>query len=197
MPYPPPQRRSPGPRRRSLLASAAGAALLTGCSSDSDDASRAERDGGTSSAAEQSRARAARDSAALLERYDAVLAVHPALAVRLAPLRAEVLRHVEAFGGTRAAASSGAVVGRDLPFGAVVDRGFPSAPSASATASGPASGQPSAVAVPPDPGPRSPGWPPPSGRWPMPGRRNCWLCRANRRGCWPRWRRPAPRTCTC
>ncbi|MFF6828381.1 hypothetical protein [Streptomyces longwoodensis] len=142
MPYPPPQRRSPGPRRRSLLASAAGAALLTGCSSDSDDASRAERDGGTSSAAEQSRARAARDSAALLERYDAVLAVHPALAVRLAPLRAEVLRHVEAFGGTRATASPPA------PSSAGTS---PSAPSSAGTAPGPASGQPSAAAVPPDP----------------------------------------------
>ncbi|MET9117741.1 hypothetical protein ABZX38_26575 [Streptomyces longwoodensis] len=139
MPYPPPPRRSPGPRRRSLLASAAGAALLTGCSSDSDDTSRAERDGGTSSAAERSRARAARDSAALLDRYDAVLAVHPALAVRLAPLRAEVLRHVEAFGGARAAASPSA------PSSAGAS------PSASATASGPAAGQPSAAPVPADP----------------------------------------------
>jgi hypothetical protein len=46
------------------------------------------------------RARAARDSAALLARYDAALAAHPALAGRLGPLRAEVARHVGAFGGT-------------------------------------------------------------------------------------------------
>ncbi|MFK4122849.1 hypothetical protein [Streptomyces longwoodensis] len=152
MPYPPPQRRSPGPRRRSLLASAAGAALLTGCSSDSDDASRAERDGGASSAAEQSRARAARDSVALLERYDAVLAVHPALAVRLAPLRAEVLRHVEAFGGTRAAASPSAPSSAGTsPSAPSASAASPSAPPASATAPEPASGQPSAAAVPPDP----------------------------------------------
>ncbi|MEU3511757.1 hypothetical protein ABZ733_28455 [Streptomyces longwoodensis] len=149
MPYPPPQRRSPGPRRRSLLASAAGAALLTGCSSDADDSSRAERDGGTPSAVDRSRARAARDSAALLERYDAVLAVHPALAVRLAPLRAEVLRHVEAFGGARAAASPSA------PSSAGASPAAPSSagasPSVSATGSAPASGQPSAAAVPADP----------------------------------------------
>ncbi|WNI18342.1 hypothetical protein [Actinacidiphila sp. ITFR-21] len=42
---------------------------------------------------------AARDSAGLLARYDAALAAYPALAGRLAPLRAEVARHVTAFGG--------------------------------------------------------------------------------------------------
>ncbi|NKQ27052.1 hypothetical protein [Streptomyces galbus] len=139
MPYPPSQRRSPGPRRRSLLASAAGAALLTACSPGSDDASRAERDGGAPSAAERSRARAARDSAALLERYDAVLAVHPAFAVRLAPLRAEVLRHVEAFGGAGATASPSA----PSPAGTSP---LPSVPPSAA-----ASGQPSAAPVPADP----------------------------------------------
>jgi hypothetical protein len=34
-----------------------------------------------------------------VRRYDAVLAAHPALARRLLPLRAEVVRHVAAFGG--------------------------------------------------------------------------------------------------
>ncbi|MFF3560292.1 hypothetical protein ACFYXS_09680 [Streptomyces sp. NPDC002574] len=44
------------------------------------------------------RERAARDSSALLARYDATIAAHPRLATRLRPLRAEVARHVAAFG---------------------------------------------------------------------------------------------------
>jgi hypothetical protein len=48
------------------------------------------------------RQQAARDSAALLARYDAVAAAHPALAARLRPLRAEVALHVAAFGGRAA-----------------------------------------------------------------------------------------------
>lgn len=100
MPHPSPPRSPSGPRRRSLLASAAGAALLVGCSSGAEGP-----DGGTSgspAAAERARARAARDSRGLVGRYDAVIAAHPALAERLAPLRAEVVRHVEAFGGSSA-----------------------------------------------------------------------------------------------
>ena len=99
MPFPSPSR-TLGPRRRSLLASAAGAALLAGCSAGSDDS------GGAASAAARVRERAVRDSQELARRYDAVLAVHPALAGRLRPLRAEVARHAAAFGGTAAAASS-------------------------------------------------------------------------------------------
>ena len=102
MPYPPPPRIPSGPRRRTLLASAAGAALLVGCSSGAD--SR-ESTGGSPSVAAKARARAARESAGLLERYDAVLAAHPAVAERLRPLRAEVVRHTEAFGGTVAKGS--------------------------------------------------------------------------------------------
>lgn len=102
MPYPPPPRIPSGPRRRSLLASAAGAALLVGCSSGAD--SR-ESTGGSPSVTAKARARAARESAGLLERYDAVLAAHPAVAERLRPLRAEVVRHTEAFGGTVAKGS--------------------------------------------------------------------------------------------
>ena len=94
MPYPPPPRTPSGPRRRSLLASAAGAALLVGCSADPDSADG----GGTPSVTARVRARAAQDSAGLLERYDAVLAVHPALAERLRPLRAQVAAHAKAFG---------------------------------------------------------------------------------------------------
>ncbi|MFD0317597.1 hypothetical protein [Streptomyces flavalbus] len=97
MPFSPPQRTPSGPRRRSLLASAAGTALLVGCSGGSEDAGDARS--ARPSAADRARARAARESQALAERYDAVLAAHPALAGRLRPLREEVVRHVKAFGG--------------------------------------------------------------------------------------------------
>ncbi|MET7458178.1 hypothetical protein ABZT03_41350 [Streptomyces sp. NPDC005574] len=106
MPLPPPPRALAGPRRRTLLASAAGAALLVGCSHAPEESAGT---GGSQSAAQRARARAARDSAGLVESYEAVLAVHPALAERLAPLRAEVVRHVEALGGTLAAGPAGTV----------------------------------------------------------------------------------------
>ncbi|MCX4765387.1 hypothetical protein OG562_31300 [Streptomyces sp. NBC_01275] len=100
MPFPLPSRTPSGPRRRSLLASAAGAALLVGCSSAGENgADTAGAASGSPSVTERARTRAAQDSDALLRRYDAVLAVHPALARRLGPLRAEVAAHVEAFGG--------------------------------------------------------------------------------------------------
>ncbi|MGW3101917.1 hypothetical protein [Streptomyces sp. NPDC001100] len=103
MPFPPPPRTLTGPRRRSLLASAAGAALLVGCSTDGDDS---ENTADSPSAAERARARAAADSETLLQRYDAVLAAHPTLADRLDPLRAEVVRHATAFGGSGSTPSS-------------------------------------------------------------------------------------------
>ncbi|TRO61363.1 hypothetical protein [Streptomyces sp. IB201691-2A2] len=105
MPFTLPSRIPSRPRRRSLLAGAAGvgAALLAGCSSS--DSSSGTTNGSTS-AAERARARAAGDSERLAERYEAVLAVHPALAERLSPLRAEVVRHAEAFGGGRKASES-------------------------------------------------------------------------------------------
>lgn len=96
MPFPPPSRPPSGPRRRSLFLSAAGAVLLAGCSSAPDTGGT----GGSPSAADRARTRAARDSADLLVRYDAVIAAHPPLAEQLRPLRAEVVRHVAAFGGT-------------------------------------------------------------------------------------------------
>ncbi|MFF4316100.1 hypothetical protein ACWDFR_16930 [Streptomyces sp. 900105755] len=80
-------------RRRSLIVSVASAAVLTGCSSGSDSAGS----GGSTSVSARARARAARDSRGLLRQYDAVLAVHPALAERLRPLRAEVAAHAAAF----------------------------------------------------------------------------------------------------
>ncbi|MER6208213.1 hypothetical protein [Streptomyces sp. NPDC001642] len=96
MPFPPPPRTLLGPRRRSLLLSAAGAALLVGCSTGDDSGTT----GGSESAAELARARAAADSETLLRHYDTVLAAYPTLAPRLDPLRAEVVRHTTAFGGT-------------------------------------------------------------------------------------------------
>ncbi|WP_432139359.1 MULTISPECIES: hypothetical protein [unclassified Streptomyces] len=126
MPYAPPPRSPSGPRRRSLLASAAGAALLAGCSPGSDGSASGESPT-RPSAADQARARAARDSAGLVERYDAVLAAHPALTGRLAPLRAEVVRHVEAFGGE--------VKAPRAPLS-------PSSPSPSRSASAPAASAP-------------------------------------------------------
>jgi hypothetical protein len=97
VPYPPPPRTLSGPRRRTLLASVAGGALLVGCSSGSADSEKGT--GGSPSVTEQTRVRAARDSQGLAERYDAVLGAYPVLAARLGPLRAEVVRHTEAFGG--------------------------------------------------------------------------------------------------
>ncbi|GHH16536.1 hypothetical protein [Streptomyces lanatus] len=106
MPFPSPPRTPSGPRRRTLLASAAGAALLVGCTASSEDS-----DGGTSgspSLAERARARAARDSEGLVERYDAVLAAHPVLADLVGPLRSEAARHAEAFGGGAASRTASA-----------------------------------------------------------------------------------------
>ncbi|MFE1285913.1 hypothetical protein [Streptomyces sp. NPDC058751] len=133
MSFPLPSRTPSGPRRRTLLAAAAGAFALAGCSAapeSSDDTT-----GGSPSAADRARARAARDSVTLSGRYTAVIAAHPELAERLAPLRAEVVRHATAFGGGSAGAS-----------------GSPSAsasaaesPSATASASASASGSASAA----------------------------------------------------
>ncbi|MFF7446836.1 MULTISPECIES: hypothetical protein [unclassified Streptomyces] len=113
MPYSPPSRTPSGPRRRTLLATAAGAALLAGCSSGTDDAG--EGTGGSPSLAERARTRAARDSRGIVERYDAVIAAYPGLAERLTVLRAEAVRHVQAFGGTTVGTTSSATPGSPAP----------------------------------------------------------------------------------
>ncbi|UWE11888.1 hypothetical protein [Actinacidiphila bryophytorum] len=85
--------------RRSVVAAAV-VAVGAGCGKGADGASGApdgKAPAALPGAAEQ--AAAVRDSAALLGRYDAAAAAHPALAARLRPLRAEVVRHIEAFGG--------------------------------------------------------------------------------------------------
>ncbi|MEU6758669.1 hypothetical protein [Streptomyces sp. NPDC046685] len=102
MPWTPPLR----PSRRSLLTGAAGAvgaALLTGCSDD-------RPAGGDTGIPLERRMReaAVRDSARLLERYDATAAAHPALAGRLAPLRAAVAAHTAALSPTTAGSPSAA-----------------------------------------------------------------------------------------
>ncbi|MFD9118918.1 hypothetical protein [Streptomyces bottropensis] len=131
-----PSRALSGPRRRSLLVGAAGAGLLVGCSSGGEGSDVA---GGGPSAVERARARVARDSEALVERYDAVVAAHPGLAALLTPLRAEVVRHAKAFGGGKAAGAG--KTGTD---------------KASASPSASASGSPSAPAS-PSPVPENPG----------------------------------------
>ncbi|MDQ0993371.1 hypothetical protein [Streptomyces sp. V3I7] len=103
MPFPLPSRTPSGLRRRTLFVWAASVALLAGCSTD-------PATGGAGrgpSALARARARAARDSRGLVERYDAVIAAHPDLTERLTPLRAEVVSHAEAFGddGGKASAS--------------------------------------------------------------------------------------------
>ncbi|WP_028802526.1 hypothetical protein [Streptomyces sp. 142MFCol3.1] len=108
MPFTLPSRAPSGPRRRTLLASAAGALALAGCSASEPSADTA---GGSPSAADRARARAARDSEELADRYTAVIAAHPALTERLTPLRAEVVRHAKAFGdGAHVTASPSATV---------------------------------------------------------------------------------------
>ncbi|MGV9528621.1 hypothetical protein ACWDRM_15430 [Streptomyces cellulosae] len=129
MSFPLSPRARSGPRRRSLLAAAPAALLVAGCSAGSDDP------GGPAparpSAAERTRARAARDSRALAARYDAVAAAHPKLAERLRPLRADVVRHAEAFEGGADGSASPAVSAAPS-----VEATAAAAPSSSPSASG-------------------------------------------------------------
>ncbi|MFF0596629.1 hypothetical protein [Streptomyces antibioticus] len=159
MPFPLPPRAPSGlPRRRTLLVSAAGAALLAGCSSgprDSGDSGGSGKEdesaGGSPSVTERARARAARESQALVGRYDAVLAAHPALTERLAPLRAEVVRHVEAFGGPPKASPtpSPTAPSPSVPSPSDLSSSAPSSsvPSGSASASAPVSAKDAVAAL--------------------------------------------------
>ncbi|WP_416986450.1 hypothetical protein [Streptomyces sp. T028] len=117
-------------RRRTLLASTAGAALLVGCSSGGDSGDGGESVAASPSVTEVARARAARESTDLVERYDAVLAAHPTLTARLAPLRAEVVRHVEAFGGAEPTSTATQSTSSTAPTPSAVS---PSVTSPSAT----------------------------------------------------------------
>ncbi|MGO4456265.1 hypothetical protein AB4039_02850 [Streptomyces sp. M-16] len=131
----------PRPSRRSLLtgaAGAAGAALLAGCT----DGGGPSGDGTGIPLERRMRDGAVRDSARLLERYDATLAVHPALAERLAPLRAAVAAHSAAL----------AFPAPDAGGRTPAARSSSPSPSASAATTAP-SGPPAAsrAAVPPKP----------------------------------------------
>ncbi|MDT6987820.1 hypothetical protein ACFSUJ_25245 [Streptomyces lusitanus] len=134
MSFPLSPRARSGPPRRTLLAAAPAALLVAGCSAGSD-----EPDGATAarpSAAERTRARAARDSRALAGRYDAVVAAHPKLAERLRPLRADVVRHAEAFeaGAGGSASPAPSVSASTAPSAGATAAAAPSsAPSASSS----------------------------------------------------------------
>ncbi|MFC9133252.1 hypothetical protein ACFT4A_41310 [Streptomyces sp. NPDC057099] len=104
MPFPPSPRARSGPRRRSLLAVGSTALALAGCTAGDEDSG--DPGDGPSAADRRARARAARDSEDLVERYDAVIAARPGIAERLRPLREEVVRHARAFGGGRKASVS-------------------------------------------------------------------------------------------
>ncbi|MFD3530932.1 hypothetical protein [Streptomyces sp. NPDC058664] len=91
--------------RRALLTagvSAAAAAALAGCTSEDPGPrkpSAAEREAARVARAEAAlRLRSVTASRTLLDRYDAVLAAHPALAPRLTPLRRSVAAHAKALG---------------------------------------------------------------------------------------------------
>ncbi len=124
-----------GPRRRSLLVGVAGVGLLAGCSSGGEGSDAA---GSGPSVVERARARVARDSEALVGRYDAVIAAHPDQTALLTPLRAEVVRHARAFGSAKKAGAGETGAGEAS-----------ASPSGSASAS--ASPSPSSSPVPEDP----------------------------------------------
>ncbi|GAA2103776.1 lipoprotein [Streptomyces albiaxialis] len=120
-----------GLRRRSLLAGAlstAGlgtSALVAGCTGDSGGTTDAEH----TAAVRRARLRAARESEALLARYDGTAAAHTALAARLRPLRDAVARHAETL---RAGASEDA---SRSPSGSPPGSASPGSPRPSATPS--------------------------------------------------------------
>ncbi|MEV6381493.1 hypothetical protein AB0M31_18990 [Streptomyces sp. NPDC051773] len=121
-----------------MLVGAAGAGLLAGCSS----GGGGSDGGGEASRVERARARVARDSEGLAERYDRVIAAHPDLAALLSPLRAEVVRHAEVFGGAKGAGRARAGEASPPPSGSPSSSSASSSPSASAS---------------PDPVPEDPG----------------------------------------
>lgn len=129
------------PSRRALLAGAAGiagTALLSGCTEGSPPAAAPEVP-----LERRMRETAVRESEQLLERYDATTAAHPALAERLAPLRASVAAH------TAALADGGSPAPSSAPSRSAAPSASPSpVPSGAAAAAPPVSG---AAAVPPAP----------------------------------------------
>ncbi|MCX4917387.1 hypothetical protein [Streptomyces sp. NBC_00687] len=149
MPFPLSSRTPSGPRRRTLLAAAAGTFALAGCSAD--EPSGDTTGGSRPSLADRARARAARDSTTLAGRYTAVIAAHPDLEKKLAPLRADVAGHARAFGAgssAGASASPSAAASGTAPGSA---SGSPTpSPSGSASASASASASSDVAARPKD-----------------------------------------------
>ncbi|GHH88071.1 hypothetical protein GCM10018793_66290 [Streptomyces sulfonofaciens] len=150
MPFTLPPRAPGGPHRRTLLLGApglaAGAVLTAGCTGD-DAARDAARE---RSATARARTGAARESAGLVAHYDAVLTAHPPLAPRLAPLRAEVVRHLAAFGGAAQAPSAG-VSGAAGGAEATGDAGVPGGAEATGVPASEAVGDPRAAVAPAPP----------------------------------------------
>ncbi|MEU8945265.1 hypothetical protein [Streptomyces sp. NPDC048489] len=134
MSFTPPSRIPSGPRRRSLFASVTGAAVLAGCSAPGPSSPAAA--GRSPSAEDAARARAARDSETLAARYAAVIAAHPPLAERLDPLRAEVVRHAQAFGGGARRPSGSPSASRSAASSSASAASSPSASSAASASSG-------------------------------------------------------------
>jgi hypothetical protein len=114
--------------RRGVLragAVAAAATALGGCSGGAADGRHA-----AASASRRLRAGAARRTSGLIAAYDATMRAHPGLSGELRPLRAELVLHLEAFGGRPAPPSAS-----------------PSRTTGTATGSGPASTVPAAPAA--------------------------------------------------
>ncbi|MER7538281.1 hypothetical protein ABTX77_26315 [Streptomyces sp. NPDC097704] len=147
-------------RRAVLVAgAAAGAAALAGCTSAPGGQPRrpsaAEREAERVARAEAAlRLRSVTAARSLLERYDAALAAHPALAPRLTPLRGAVAAHAKALGeGGTASPAPGKTPGGGVSAAEPAGATGPAAPAASASASGSANpvASPGAVRVAADP----------------------------------------------
>ncbi|MFF3605463.1 hypothetical protein [Streptomyces sp. NPDC002463] len=141
-------------RRAVLVAgAAAGAAALAGCTSAPGERPRrpsaAEREAERVARAEAAlRLRSVTAARSLLERYDATLAAHPALASRLTPLRGAVAAHAKALGeGGTASPAPGGTPGAGVTAAKPAGATGPAAPAASASASGSANPVASSGAV--------------------------------------------------
>ncbi|WP_086832026.1 hypothetical protein [Streptomyces sp. NRRL B-24572] len=145
--------------RRALLVAgaAAGATVLVGCTSSAGGQTRRP------SAAELEAERAARAEAALrlrsatlahslLERYDATLAAHPALAPRLTALRSTVAAHAKALGEDGTTTKRPAATGSASPETSVTPAAtVPASAPAPASASAKSAATPAPVRVAADP----------------------------------------------
>ncbi|KRV51034.1 hypothetical protein AQ490_02170 [Wenjunlia vitaminophila] len=101
------------PSRRTLLtAGLAGTSLLAGGWGLTACSSTDRQEAAVAADSDRLRKRAAKDTAALLAAYDATVSTHPRLAGELRPIRADLARHLTAFGGSRTPAGSARVPAR-------------------------------------------------------------------------------------